>query len=467
MIIRALASASLALSLASCVTTDDDAPALESAIQDLTPSDPLASLQAWHYGLIRAPQAWNLTTGSPSVLVAVLDSGRQPHPDLDAKWWGGYNFFDGYPDPTDRYTYHHGMHVAGTIGAIANNGIGGTGLCWGCQLEPVVVLQRGNGSSGQSAPGRTDLNGVMARAIRYAAGLPTDNGLGTIVQSGRRADVANISIGQSPITSVCDPRIQAAVNDATAAGTVVVAAAANIANGNPDANQYQWAHCANVIVVSAVDSAGNYEPYATRGAGVTIGAPGGSGGGPNGDQAGWGELIGCTDPAEPGPTGTHGVVSTWSTLAFAGTPCYRHWAGTSMATPHVSGTIGLMRSRNAALTPAQIRTILVATAPVLTKLGPPVLDAYAAVAASTFGVSLACESAYGQFDCTVTVDGGLAPLVATWTGVAYAGIGTHDAYGAHGTCTVGRTSQVRYNVTDGLGRAFVKTRSFLCRSTPQ
>lgn len=463
-----LVAAALALSISAtaCDGDDGDLPTLGESVQAVTPTDPLASQQLWHYGAIRVPGAWGLTTGSSSVLIAVVDSGTMPHPDLDSQWWGGYDFFSGDADATDRGTYHHGIHTAGTLAAVAGNGIGGTGICWGCKLMPLRVLQRG-GNTSPGEPGRRDPPlTLMARAIRYAAGLSTDNGLGAVVQSTRKADVINISIGDIPATTTCEPAIQSAVNAAVAAGSTVVAAVGNVTNGDTNAAHFMWAHCANVIVVTAVASNGTVEPYALRGAGVTIAAPGGSPGGSGADQAGWGALIGCTDPLEDHGVGTHGVVSTWST--HDGTACYRHWAGTSMAAPHVAGTVALMRSRNPALTPAQIRSLLLATASNVCKTCPPEVDAYAAVNAAIFDASLSCEATGGgSFSCMAAPVGGAAPLAAQWTGQVNASIdpgATPEA--ATGHCSIGLSASVRYSVTDGAGRTVVKTRSFMCNNHP-
>src|SRR5579862_3699851 len=122
---------------------------------EVTPDDPLYGRQ-WALPAIHAPEAWARTTGSSAVVVAVLDSGILPHPDLAARIVAGWDFIsdpvnagdgDGRdPDPTDAGTRDasssmlHGTHVAGIIGAIAGNGVGVAGVDWHCRVQPVRVL---------------------------------------------------------------------------------------------------------------------------------------------------------------------------------------------------------------------------------------------------------------------------------------------------------------------------------------
>src|SRR5437867_3114495 len=167
------------------------------------PNDPAYPFQAWHYGLIDLPRAWSITKGSSAVLVAVVDDGiRFDHPGIAANLApDGYDFVsaadslplcsggmisnaadgDGPdPDPTIPASYSldstgtcfapdelgaHGLHVAGTIGAVGNDGIGVTGVNWSVRIRPVRAL---------GAAGFGTLYDV-AQAILYAAGLPAGN----------------------------------------------------------------------------------------------------------------------------------------------------------------------------------------------------------------------------------------------------------------------------------------------------
>jgi serine protease len=129
----------LLLAIVSCaaepVATDDlnsAEPGAGSVAQAVTvpTNDPYYGKQTWNFNMIHAPTAWSVTTGSSSTLVAVIDSGKLPHPDLNAKWSGGWDFYRGTSDPTDFSMYHHGTHVAGIIGASTNNANGVAGICW-------------------------------------------------------------------------------------------------------------------------------------------------------------------------------------------------------------------------------------------------------------------------------------------------------------------------------------------------
>src|SRR5438309_5079863 len=259
-------------------------------------TDPLSPVQAWHYGMIDAPRAWDLTTGSVSVLVAVVDDGtRFDHPDIAANLTSdGYDFVsigspytlctggtvsntgdpDGYDsDPTDSVSYdydfnsnciigksalgNHGLHVAGTIGAVGNNGVGGTGVNWTVRIRPVRVLDViGSGKYYD-----------VEQGILYAAGLPADNGAGGTVQPTTGARVINLSLGgPSP-----DPALQDVLIAATNAGALVVAAAGNDASSSLS---YPAAY-AQALSVSAVGPDGRLASYSSYGPTVDIAALGG------------------------------------------------------------------------------------------------------------------------------------------------------------------------------------------------
>ena len=148
----------------------------------LAPDDPRYPTQ-WHYPLIGLPQAWGLSTGSSSIIVAVVDTGVfLAHSELQAKLIAGYDFiqdparaFDGDgidPNPDDpgdgfvlELSSFHGTHVAGTVGAETNNELGVAGVSWGAQIMPVRVLGQGGGTSFDVLEG-----------VRYAAGLENTSG---------------------------------------------------------------------------------------------------------------------------------------------------------------------------------------------------------------------------------------------------------------------------------------------------
>src|SRR5437879_260912 len=334
-------------------------------------TDPLSPVQAWHYGMIDAPHAWDLTKGSASDTVAVVDDGiRFDHPDIAANLTNdGYDFVsssvipenppyaicgggtvdrtgdgDGYDsDPTDPVSYdfddtsncvigpsalgNHGLHVAGTIGAVGNNGVGGTGVNWTVRIRPVRVLDViGSGTYYD-----------VAQGILYAAGLPADNGAGGTVQPTTGARVINLSLGGPQP----DATLQDAVIAATNAGALVVAAAGN---SGTSALNYPAAY-PQALSVSAVGPNGRLASYSSYGPTVDIAAPGGDFAEPT-----------TTDPRV---VATFGVLSTvWNFQAIPGQPAYAFYEGTSMATPHVTGVAALVLALNPALNVAALRARL-------------------------------------------------------------------------------------------------------------
>lgn len=298
--------------------------------------------------------AWTSTTGSPAVTVAVLDTGERSHPDIDDRVVPGYDMIsdaaaardgDGRDDdPTDEGDWTdagdcdirsaatpsswHGLHVAGTIGASTNNGIGVAGVDQGARLQHVRVLGRCGGPSSD-----------IADAIRWAAG----QSLGGVPDNATPARVINLSFGGS---GECGPTLQSAVDAAAAAGSVVIAAAGN---ANEDAADTTPANCDGVITVAATSPAGDRAgvslgglrtPYSNYGEVVDIAAPGGDNSFPGG-----------------GILSTHDVGET-----TAEGPSYASLLGTSMAAPHVAGVVSLMSAVNPGLTPTLAREILTGTA---------------------------------------------------------------------------------------------------------
>lgn len=201
---------------------------------------------------IDAPEAWDLVSDCSGVVVAVLDTGiNYNHQDLVGNMWRGaalhgYDFIDNDSNPMDLNG--HGTHVAGTIGASGNNGVGVTGVCWNTQLMAVRVLN--DVGSGTSA--------AIASGINYA------------VSNG--AHIINASLS----TTVNDPAVAAAVNNAESNGVILVAAAGNNGSNNDGTPNYPASYTnSNIISVAAVDQSGNLAGFSNYGAtSVDVGAPG-------------------------------------------------------------------------------------------------------------------------------------------------------------------------------------------------
>lgn len=296
----------------------------------LIPNDGFYPLQ-WHYPLINLPQAWDITTGDNSVVVAVIDTGViLSHPDLQGRLVQGYDFVldpsnaldgDGIDDNPDDpgSSVFHGTHVAGTIGAATNNTSGVSGVNWGASIMPLRALGPLGGTSYD-----------VMQAVRYAAGLENDSGTLPV----QKADVINLSLGGYS-SSLAE---QDLVTQARNAGVIIVAAAGN---DNISAPFYPASYD-GVVSVSAVDINKNKAPYSNSGTAVDVAAPGG-----NSSQ----DINGDGNP--------DGVLSTAGDDFSGGIQAgYRFLNGTSMAAPHVAGVVALMKTVNPALTPAVFDNLL-------------------------------------------------------------------------------------------------------------
>ena len=263
-----------------------------------TPNDPYYGYQ-WNLPKIRAPQAWDLVTGTSSVWIAIVDTGVDyNHPDLaSSRLWLGWDYVNNDNDPRDDNG--HGTHVAGIAGANTNNSIGVAGVCWGCDLLAVKVLD----ADGYG------LDSWVANGIRYAADWGVAFGKRTII---------NLSLGGPYESSV----IRDAVSYAQSHGALVVAAAGNQGTNTP----FYPAAYPGVIGVSATDSNDQWASFSNYGSYVDIAAPG-------------------VDILSTYPGGY-----------------YTRLDGTSMAAPHVAGVAGLVWSRNLTLSANQVCGLLLSTA---------------------------------------------------------------------------------------------------------
>ena len=290
--------------------------------QTATPNDPLFSYE-WDMTAIRAPEAWDVTTGSAQVPVAVVDTGIDAtHPDLASNVWTnpgesgggretngldddgngriddvhGWDFVDQDAQPQDGNG--HGTHVSGTIAARGNDASGVAGINWSSAIMPLRVL--GDDGSGF-------VSDAIA-AYAYAA------------RNGAR--VVNASLG--------GPSFSRAEHDAlaTAPNTLFVVAAGNDGTDNDTTPEYPCDYdLANVVCVAAsghddaLASFSNYGP-----ANVDLAAPG-------------------VDIASTWPGGRYALLD-----------------GTSMATPHVAGAAALLLAHDGTLTVAGLRAALLSSA---------------------------------------------------------------------------------------------------------
>ena len=272
---------------------------------EFRPNDPFY-VDEWGLRQIGAPQAWDVTLGSRSVIVAVVDTGVVwTHPDLQANVWTnqvdgthGYDFVDGDTNPTetDPSGVYHGTGVSGVIAAVTDNGqwIAGT-------AQVSVMPVRALGSNGQGSSFNT------SEAIRWAA----DHG----------AKIINLSLGTNE-TFGGPTDIELAINYAWSKGALIVAAAGNAGSGTLD----YPARLPNVVSVAAIDETGLRASFSNYGPGLDLSAPG--------------DRILTLD-------GTNGI---------------QYLRGTSFSAPFVSGAAALLLSVDRNLTNVDLWNILNSTA---------------------------------------------------------------------------------------------------------
>ena len=302
------------------------------------PTDPLYP-QQWHYfdptGGLNLPEAWDLSTGS-GVVVAVIDTGVRPHADLVDRLLPGHDFVtspdmandgDGRDgdatDPGDgcngaRSTWH-GTHVAGTVAAGQDNGLGGTGVAPEARILPVRALGCGGGYMSDISDGIVWASGGEVAGV---PGNPTP------------ARVLNLSLGGS---GACSATMQAAIDGARSRGSVLMVAAGN---SNRAASTSTPANCKGVVVVAATGPSGGRAPYSNTGSIVDLAAPGGQ----QSRGTAWGVLSTHNDG-----------------YSSPGDDSHEFLQGTSMATPHVAGVAALMLARRPDLTPDEVETLLKST----------------------------------------------------------------------------------------------------------
>lgn len=297
----------------------------------------------WHYPTINLPAAWDLESDATGIVVAVVDTGIIPHPDLDAHVLAGYDMIQdatnagdgsgrdnnpldmGGDEPSGGSSWH-GSHVAGTVAAVTNNTTGVAGVAWNARILPVRVLGKEGGTSFD-----------IAAAMTWATGGPVTG----VPANPNPAKVVNLSLGGSaPPQQV----YQEAINGGIGRGAIFVIAAGN---ENVDATNSTPCNQENVICVGSTSFSGRRSSFSNFGARVDVMASGGE----------------MTEDLN-GDDYPDGVLST--ARDENNQPAYIFLQGTSMAAPHVAGVVALMAAASqkagTALTPAVAESTLKATA---------------------------------------------------------------------------------------------------------
>lgn len=291
----------------------------------------------WGLDSIGAPAAWDITVGSNAQRLGVVDTGTlRNHEDLSGRTVAGFDFIsnsnqaaDGngrdsdFNDPGDgadcgfgqQPSSFHGSHVAGTILANTDNGVGIAGLNWNAQLVTGRALGRCGGSSVDILEAEAWLGGFQVDGV---AGI-----------GNNKVSVINLSLGGgSSCSNIEADYIDIITNQA---GVVFVAAAGNDGNNVPVSSP---ASCPGAIAVAAYspNATRTLTPYSNFGSEISIVAPGGD--------------------LRFGEGG--GIVSLYGPETNA----YVSYEGTSMATPHVAGAVSLMLAVNPNLSTSQIVQIM-------------------------------------------------------------------------------------------------------------
>ena len=313
-------------------------PNYRYAVADTTPNDPrYLSGEQYAHAKIHTPTAWDMTTGSSSVVVAVIDTGiRYTHEDLAPNMWHnpgeipgngidddangyiddvyGIDTQAGDSDPTDEF--NHGTHVAGIIGAVGNNALGVAGINWTVKIMAVKMFDASGNGTSATAIAAFDYVIMMKRR-------------------GTNVRVTNNSWGGAPEAPAFDPALRSAI-DAAGQADILNACAAGNSGSNNDATLFYPASydLPSIIAVAASDSNDNRASFSSYGA-TTV------------------------DLAAPG-------VSILSTIKTSDT-AYGFLGGTSMASPQVAGAAALLAAHNPTLSALSLKASLMNNVDVLSQ----------------------------------------------------------------------------------------------------
>jgi len=282
-------------------------------------TDPSFGVGQWGLRTTHVDQAWDVVRGSPSIIVAVIDTGVDPnHPDLAGVLLPGATFVSS-PDPScapgaTGDDNGHGTHVAGVIGANANNATGIAGAAFGVRVLPVKAL---------------DCTG---------AGLLSDVAQGLVWATDHGARIVNVSLGADADIAVLHDAIRYAVGH----NVLVVASAGNCGVASVrcaavNAPQYPAAYPES-LAVAATGTSDQHATFSNIDAYVALSAPG--------------MTIWSTTPTYP----------TTLSRANPGTQTYAAFSGTSQASPLVAAIAALVLSQEPGLTVAQLTDRLRGTA---------------------------------------------------------------------------------------------------------
>jgi subtilisin family serine protease len=351
---------------------------------------------------IDAPEAWDIEAGDSTILLGAMDTGVQwNHPDLGGTspytngniWinWIEYNGSPGDDDDGNGYVDDirgwdwvevsgawpgedgdtpddnpmdfngHGTHTSGTMAAITNNGIGVSGVAggWaplskGCRLVPLRIgWSQDNGQGSETGFVRMDF---AAQAFYYATQLGVT--------------AVNCSWGSSNSGG-----IQAALDNAIASGMIVCTSAGNSNNSTAS----YLASRSDVISVSSLTSSGSKSSFSSYGTWVDVAAPG------------------------------SGIYSTYSNHGSAG---YATLSGTSMASPHVAGLAGLLRSVVPGMTATQVRDLIIASTDDIYGQNPTYVGL---LGSGRINALNALQSVF-QVEANADVQLGAAPLAVSFSG---------------------------------------------------